>query len=181
MFCIWEQIATCATYSINWLVFITELKSVYCAVRTGPLNKAVCSSSLKGLNKSKLSPNWTQNVICRMFPISWVEALSVLHICWFAHTLKFIVIHCRPFWLVLLKACVLHQKFPSSQKINSSRVKNVQISHSTCLGLELERTLKLHLYSLLIFNWQTFLLHRSLKQENNKLSGGYSSVLPQLT
>jgi hypothetical protein len=39
---IWEQTATCATYSINWLVFITEMKSVYCAVRTGSLNKAVC-------------------------------------------------------------------------------------------------------------------------------------------
>ena len=37
---IWEQIATCATYSINWLVFITEMKSVYSVVRTGSLNKA---------------------------------------------------------------------------------------------------------------------------------------------
>ena len=43
---IWEQTATCATYSISWLVFITEMKSVYCAVRTGPLNKAVCVPSL---------------------------------------------------------------------------------------------------------------------------------------
>ena len=46
---IWEQIATCATYSINCLVFITEIKSVYCAVRTGSLNKAFCASYLKGL------------------------------------------------------------------------------------------------------------------------------------
>ena len=46
---IWEQTATCATYSINWLVFITEMKSVYSAVRTGSLNKAVCASYLKGL------------------------------------------------------------------------------------------------------------------------------------
>ena len=37
---IWEQTATCATYSINWLVFITEMKSVYSAVRTGSLNKS---------------------------------------------------------------------------------------------------------------------------------------------
>jgi len=37
---IWEQTATCATYSVNWLVFITEMKSVYSAVRTGSLNKA---------------------------------------------------------------------------------------------------------------------------------------------
>jgi hypothetical protein len=44
---IWEQTATCATYSINWLVFITEMKSVYSAVRTGSLNKTVCASSLK--------------------------------------------------------------------------------------------------------------------------------------
>ena len=44
----WEQTATCATYSINWLVFITEMESVYCAVRPGSLNKAVCASSLKG-------------------------------------------------------------------------------------------------------------------------------------
>jgi len=29
--------------SINWLVFITEMKSVYCVVRTGSLNKAVCA------------------------------------------------------------------------------------------------------------------------------------------
>ena len=44
---IWEQTATCATYSINYSVFITEMKSVYSAVRTGTLNKAVCPSSLK--------------------------------------------------------------------------------------------------------------------------------------
>ena len=44
---IWEQTATCATYAINWLVFITEMKSVYSAVRTGSLNKAVWVSWLK--------------------------------------------------------------------------------------------------------------------------------------
>jgi len=37
-----EQIATCVTYIINWLVFITEMKSVYSAVQTGCLNNAVC-------------------------------------------------------------------------------------------------------------------------------------------
>jgi len=49
---IWEQTATCATYSINWLVFITKMKSVYCAVRAGTLNKAVCALSLKGYHCS---------------------------------------------------------------------------------------------------------------------------------
>jgi hypothetical protein len=33
---IWEQTAACATYIINRLVFTTEMKSVYSAVRTGP-------------------------------------------------------------------------------------------------------------------------------------------------
>ena len=45
---IWEQTATCATYSINWLVFITQMKSVYSAVRTGSLNQTDTVSSLKG-------------------------------------------------------------------------------------------------------------------------------------
>jgi len=42
-----EQTATSVPYAINWSVFITEMKSVYSAVRTGALNKAVCASSLK--------------------------------------------------------------------------------------------------------------------------------------
>jgi len=33
-----EQTAIISLYSINWLVFITERESVYCAVRTGSLN-----------------------------------------------------------------------------------------------------------------------------------------------
>jgi hypothetical protein len=57
---IWEQTATCATYIINWLVFITELYSVYSAVRTGSLNKEVCASSLKSLNWGTLK--WLQSV-----------------------------------------------------------------------------------------------------------------------
>jgi len=43
-----EQTTICATYSIKWLVFATEMKSVYSAIRTGYLNKTVCASSLKG-------------------------------------------------------------------------------------------------------------------------------------
>jgi len=43
-----EQTVTSATYIINWLVFTTEMKSVYSAVRTGSLNKAVCALSLNG-------------------------------------------------------------------------------------------------------------------------------------
>jgi hypothetical protein len=42
-----EQTANSVPCNINWLVFITEMKSAYCAVRTGSLNKALCASSLK--------------------------------------------------------------------------------------------------------------------------------------
>ena len=35
------------TILTGWFI-VTEAESVYCAVRTGSLNEAVCSSSLKG-------------------------------------------------------------------------------------------------------------------------------------
>ena len=43
-----EQIAIIPLYNINLSVFITEAESVYCAVRTGPLNQIDSVSSLKG-------------------------------------------------------------------------------------------------------------------------------------
>jgi hypothetical protein len=45
---VWEQTATCAIHIKNLLVFITEMKSVYSAVGTGPLIEAVCAPSFKG-------------------------------------------------------------------------------------------------------------------------------------
>jgi len=41
-----EQTAIISVYPINWLVFITEAESVYCAVRTGSLNQKDTVSSL---------------------------------------------------------------------------------------------------------------------------------------
>ena len=38
-----EQTAIISLYNINWLVCITETECVYCAIRTGSLNKAVCA------------------------------------------------------------------------------------------------------------------------------------------
>jgi hypothetical protein len=43
-----KAVCACATYSINWLVFITEKKNVYSAVRTNALYKSDHVSSLKG-------------------------------------------------------------------------------------------------------------------------------------
>ena len=47
--CISEQTAIISLYSINWLVFITETDSVYCAVRTGSLNTIQNNFSLLAL------------------------------------------------------------------------------------------------------------------------------------
>jgi hypothetical protein len=43
-----EQTAISSLYSTDWLVFITEAQSVYCAVRTGALNQTDKLSSLNG-------------------------------------------------------------------------------------------------------------------------------------
>jgi len=43
---IWEQTTIISLYSINWLVFITETESVYCAVPKEFLNK-ICAVSIR--------------------------------------------------------------------------------------------------------------------------------------
>jgi hypothetical protein len=43
-----QQTPTFALYNINWFVFLTEMKSVYCAVRTESLDETVSALSLKG-------------------------------------------------------------------------------------------------------------------------------------
>ena len=49
MFCIYLRTNSDLCHLQHKLIgFITEMKSVYSAVRTGSLNKAVCGSSLKG-------------------------------------------------------------------------------------------------------------------------------------
>jgi len=83
---IWEQTATCATYSIKWLVFITEMKSVYSAVRTGCLNKAVCASFLK-VNIATIVRSahtvfmcfvfiWEQTTTCATYSIKWLVFIT---------------------------------------------------------------------------------------------------------
>jgi hypothetical protein len=55
---------TFTPYNINWSVFITKIKSVYCAVRTESLYKAVCLFFFKWLtNEVGFKP---EN-LCRIF------------------------------------------------------------------------------------------------------------------
>jgi hypothetical protein len=44
---IWEQTSIISLYSINWLVFITEIECVYCVVRTEWLNVIHVNLSLE--------------------------------------------------------------------------------------------------------------------------------------
>jgi hypothetical protein len=79
-----EQTATCATYSINWLVFITELRSVYSAVRIGSLNIAVFKR-LKS-NWLKLLPDacrhYTSDKVCRHSRRETVHASECCKVVW---------------------------------------------------------------------------------------------------
>ena len=63
---IWEQTAIISLYSINWLVFITEMECVYSAVRTGYLYIILRSAHIVHLcvlyrsqNKQRLFPYTT--------------------------------------------------------------------------------------------------------------------------
>ena len=74
---VWEQTAICATDSINWLIFITEMKSVYCAVRNGSLNKAVCCIYLRTNSdlchlQHKLIGIYNRDVKCLLRCTNWV-------------------------------------------------------------------------------------------------------------
>jgi hypothetical protein len=54
---IWEQTAIIFLYGINWLVFITEMECVYCAVRTEFFNYVTLILRFKGL-KDFLGALW---------------------------------------------------------------------------------------------------------------------------
>ena len=60
---IWEQTAIISLYSISWLVFITEMESVYCAVRTGSLYiiQIMCFVKI-----------WEQTAIISLYSINWL-------------------------------------------------------------------------------------------------------------
>ena len=84
---IWEQTATCATYSINWLVFITQMKSVYSAVRTGSLNKAYWSRDAPAVQHSTTVRSahtvfmcfvfiWEQTATCATYSINWLVFIT---------------------------------------------------------------------------------------------------------
>jgi len=54
------------------LVFITQMKSVYSAVRTGSLNKTACASSVKGYY-AHISE---QTATCATYNINWVVFIA---------------------------------------------------------------------------------------------------------
>ena len=58
--------------------FITEVKSVYSAVRTGSLNKAVCASSLLAFSCLSILPKFRKSTISFVMSVRLSVRLSVL-------------------------------------------------------------------------------------------------------
>ena len=81
---IWEQTAIISLYSTNWLVFICETESVYCAVRTDSLNIIDVTFVLQSVKcSSDTSFHSVILQLLRTFPhILYVSGL-ILHVSWF--------------------------------------------------------------------------------------------------
>ena len=69
-----EQTAIISLYSINWLVFITETESVYCAVRTGSLYTILRSAQTLYLWCSVWM--WEQTAIISLYSINWMVFIT---------------------------------------------------------------------------------------------------------
>jgi hypothetical protein len=111
---IWEQTATCATYSINWLVFITDMKSVYSEVRSESLDTAVCASSLKGLILLHLT------CICLVYTLIPFSKRTF----WFFSNNFSLVVCWEATWHFLLRCCIcwcLHLMYISGPSNYSSQ------------------------------------------------------------
>ena len=81
---IWEQTAIISLYSINWLVFLTEVESVYCAVRHKPDTfrkncgiPALLSGDAATSQKYVSTPNCTASYIRRTYSKSWYIHQSI--------------------------------------------------------------------------------------------------------
>ena len=70
-----EQTAIISLYNINWLVFITETESVYCAVRTGSLTVTVFNFSLYSGQPATLRSH--SHAICNQIRTDRVPALDM--------------------------------------------------------------------------------------------------------
>jgi len=79
---IWEQTAIISVYSINWLFFITETESVYCAVRTEYLTKIWFHFFCKDLKESSLILNTFKTLLLKnlvsKFPINIFQVQIIL-------------------------------------------------------------------------------------------------------
>ena len=76
-----EQTATFALYSINWLVLITVVESVYCTVRTDSLYKADYVSSLKGCLCCWVNP-WSWTLLGNLTLTELIKKLCVFYGRW---------------------------------------------------------------------------------------------------
>jgi len=82
--------ATNALYSISWLVFVTEMESVYCAVRTGYLYLIQVDPGLPGVNVCTFDAQWvpfprqclSETKGPLMNTAIWIGLLVICHVLW---------------------------------------------------------------------------------------------------
>ena len=74
-----EQTATYATYSINWLVFKTEMKSVYCAVRTGALWRLQTSYAVQSGTTAAVNDSHSGTMKIHIHNLFWSTVHSFIY------------------------------------------------------------------------------------------------------
>ena len=84
-----EQTAIVSLYNINWLVFVTETESVYCAVRTEHLNVVRFS-----LNRQMVTVRSLVDKYQRLHYRACLIAL-LMHLCWTRNELKEVLVKGR--------------------------------------------------------------------------------------
>ena len=117
---IWEQTAIISLYSINWLVFITEMDCVYCAVRTGSLYitietpvVTVCTTRFNIYNATSCPHSvymcfvwiWKQTAFIFLYNINWLVFITETECVYCAvRTGSLSVIHVNT-WLLRVDVC----------------------------------------------------------------------------
>jgi len=91
------------------MVYITEMKSVYYAVRTGSLSKAVCHSSLTFKNRASYIEDGRTATLQMLLFIYFFQQMKVLSILNMLYTLRFFSSKCRLFHnATFYGSCIIH-------------------------------------------------------------------------
>ena len=127
---IWEQTAIIYLYSINWLVFITETECVYCAVRSGSLNKIQVNFGVENVKRIYVNTGLRNvNARCNVLRELWankrpVKALLYRNFLW-SESLR------------LCGACLRHTGYEMLCTLTWKWIAPYELTVSVCLSVRL--------------------------------------------